>query len=596
MINSLFFVRAVIVLILLFALFILYTAYFVRKYQFIQDKKKEVLECYEDFIKLYEGDTYFSKRDYYHWEKEYESLKSIIIDYKYHIDKLIEISDRINVLNSIAKSYMNIFLLSKDYEEVIRYLNSIFQYGESQVESRNKEYIKTELEKYENFFNNQGGNTLTPQQRETIIVDEANNHVIAGSRIRNILTLVSKVGYILEKGLAKPKEILLLVDARKAKEEYEERIRKDYDVELNVHTIHSFGVQVIGESEGCKPLVSELSFDDILLQKTIEEVLQSRVKNYKFSNSLNEYFVYYLNSEENILDFNTGEEYEEYLNSVKVRTFHGERVKSFAELEIANFLYFNGVNYQYEREYFLDASSEQHRQYTPDFYLPEYGIWIEHIDIDRECNTASEVDRWEYLDSWYEKRKTHAKNFTELLETYSFEHLEDILLEKLRSQLDVRGVSFKPISEEQLFERLKGLGEFALFVNLLVKYLKLYKSNIFTIPDLRRKALEYPSSKRYLAFLDIFEIILEEHELKLVDSERIDFDDMIKKATFHIQNRNYESGFKYILIDEFQDISQSRYRLLKALIDQNHFTKTFSVGDDWRARQELISKAFFLLI
>jgi len=45
----------------------------------------------------------------------------------------------------------------------------------------------------------------------------------------------------------------------------------------------------------------------------------------------------------------------------------------------------------------------------------------------------------------------------------------------------------------------------------------------------------------------------------------------------------YHSEFKYILVDEFQDMSYGRFRLLKALLDQNPSAKLFCVGDDWQS-------------
>ena len=45
----------------------------------------------------------------------------------------------------------------------------------------------------------------------------------------------------------------------------------------------------------------------------------------------------------------------------------------------------------------------------------------------------------------------------------------------------------------------------------------------------------------------------------------------------------YRSPFGYILVDEFQDISPDRARLLKALLDHSPGAQTVRVGDDWQA-------------
>lgn len=41
-------------------------------------------------------------------------------------------------------------------------------------------------------------------------------------------------------------------------------------------------------------------------------------------------------------------------------------------------------------------------------------------------------------------------------------------------------------------------------------------------------------------------------------------------------------NYKYIIIDEFQDISMGRYRLVKAIKDLTT-AKVLAVGDDWQS-------------
>ena len=61
------------------------------------------------------------------------------------------------------------------------------------------------------------------------------------------------------------------------------------------------------------------------------------------------------------------------------------------------------------------------------------------------------------------------------------------------------------------------------------------------------------------------------------------FHDMINKATKHVEAGRFLSSFRYILVDEFQDISPGRARLLKALLDQSPDAQLFAVGDDWQS-------------
>ena len=66
-----------------------------------------------------------------------------------------------------------------------------------------------------------------------------------------------------------------------------------------------------------------------------------------------------------------------------VKTIKGERVRSLEECAIANYLYVNGVEYEYERRYEHDMADEEHGQYTPDFYYPQANLYHEHYALDK---------------------------------------------------------------------------------------------------------------------------------------------------------------------------------------------------------------------
>ncbi len=86
-----------------------------------------------------------------------------------------------------------------------------------------------------------------------------------------------------------------------------------------------------------------------------------------------------------------------------------------------------------------------------------------------------------------------------------------------------------------------------------------------------------------MAFLAVFRPIFERYQDTLAASREIDFHDMINRATDLVEEGRYRSPFSYILVDEFQDISPSRARLLKALLDSSPGSQLFAVGDDWQA-------------
>jgi len=55
---------------------------------------------------------------------------------------------------------------------------------------------------------------------------------------------------------------------------------------------------------------------------------------------------------------------------------------------------------------------------------------------------------------------------------------------------------------------------------------------------------------------------------------------MIKKSIDLLSENKIKRKFKYILVDEFQDVSQARASLIKKIISQNNDCRLFCVGDD----------------
>lgn len=115
-------------------------------------------------------------------------------------------------------------------------------------------------------------------------------------------------------------------------------------------------------------------------------------------------------------------EYFQYLNDNDIRSLKGERVKSFGELYIANWLFSNGIEYVYEAKYEHDVRSIDFRQYQPDFYLPEYQIYLEYYGIDEHQHTAPYIDNQKYLESMAWKRQLHQQHGTKCVELFYYQH------------------------------------------------------------------------------------------------------------------------------------------------------------------------------
>ncbi|MGV2988328.1 DNA helicase IV [Vibrio sp. E150_011] len=73
----------------------------------------------------------------------------------------------------------------------------------------------------------------------------------------------------------------------------------------------------------------------------------------------------------------------------------------------------------------------------------------------------------------------------------------------------------------------------------------------------------------------------------LKENDQIDFTSMITNATKFIESKHYSSPWKFIMVDEYQDISPDRLALIQGLCEQNPKSEDnatlFAVGDDWQS-------------
>ncbi|MFD2017407.1 UvrD-helicase domain-containing protein [Vibrio olivae] len=261
----------------------------------------------------------------------------------------------------------------------------------------------------------------------------------------------------------------------------------------------------------------------------------------------------------------------------------GEQVKSFGEMVIANWLFRKGINYQYEAKYRIDVATEEYRQYEPDFYLPDYDIYIEYYGTDENGNTAPYVNQERYHQSIAWKRETHKKYETGYVEVFYHQHKKGKLLNALEQELLSRNVDVNPIPDDVLLSNLEKMGQVTELARLLTALVDMYKAACLDDSGVERIINESLDPKQTEKALELLMPLYHSYQRYLHDHQVIDFNDMIGKALDYVQTGRFSSPWKYLLVDEFQDISEPRARLVKALRDSTPGCSLFCVGDDWQA-------------
>lgn len=507
---------------------------------------------------------------------------------------------------------------------------------ETDTKQANERYINQELNDNSDLFDDLDGKSLDSQQREAIVVDEDAVKVIAGAGSGKTFTIQGKVKYLTEKRDVDPSEILAISFSNASVDDLKERIVEPIDIK----TFHKVGKDILTQyNQYSRP-------DTSALKRIIKRYLTKKaLKNEDISKKLIEFFSFYINVppsdddikyEGDLLDWQEGVDFSTLKRRFKNKqreTLNNEIVRSYEELYIANFLFIYGIKYTYEKIYsypnknferefnkfkeFLFSFNEEIpdelknditkdllnltdifeeyeiKDYLPDFYLDDYNIYIEHFGLNRNCENhlIGGKSSEEYVKEMEWKRKVHKKYGTTLIETFSYYQSENRLLTRLAEKLQAQGVEFNEIDYREVYRILlenKTIKEWEDFIVLLKTFIELFKGNNYDETKFKEfydyvGGLKDSFSKdRTIAFLKIVEEIYNDYEAYLLKIKKIDFNDMINKASDCIVKNGLDLPYKYIIVDEYQDTSFTRYNLLRNICDSIG-AKIMVVGDDWQS-------------
>ncbi|USP39510.1 UvrD-helicase domain-containing protein [Acinetobacter sp. XS-4] len=536
-----------------------------------------------------------------------EVLKPYLQEYQNFIQQNIYLSHRICSLfrsdlsmktKNFVEKFSNLierdssFAFEADLQNLFEQLRQFIELpikANYAIDVKNKCFVESELKAFKSFFDQVESTPLTNEQRISSIIFEDRNLLVAAAGSGKTSTIIGKVGYALLTGLYKPEEILVLAFNKNAGEELNERINlrlKDILTQFNTGVealnFHKFGVKVIGRATGKSPSVSE---DAVRIQPLLNRIIQNLTEtDLEFQEKYLLFKTAYLRPPLSPFAFKTINDWEKaqkrsfdrFKNGFE--TYQGEIVKSHGEKAIANWLYTQGVPYHYEKTYEHDTADENHRQYKPDFYLPELNLYLEHYAIDQHGKPPAHFGQ-KYLDDMKWKSGIHKQYKTDLITTTFNEFITGSIFEKLEQELKSRGQEFRPRSLAEIDSKAQSIFEYGTN-ELYGSFLNHYKSNQANMADLLARPL---LSLRERLFLELFSKVYQQYDQLLKTNKEYDFDDLLIESAQLINENKYKSPFKLIIVDEFQDTSQARARLILSLLNQVPEAKLFCVGDDWQA-------------
>ena len=321
------------------------------------------------------------------------------------------------------------------------------------------------------------------------------------------------------------------------------------------------------------------------------------------------------------------------------RSLADEYVRNPLELMLANTLYLSNIAYQYQAHFADDIYLSPYKPYRATFFLPACNLYINVFNcVEADLDKPQEKSALAHRQRREQVRRIHHKRGITALEIYQDKILDGISGELL-TKVFINSLQCQNVDSEQCqdvdYEQNSITGQSdaqdlpsytaALFVQdspsysielqylqamqvLFIEQLKACPRQAMSNPIMRSQGradqllqlltnlmqtlhaegidgqvLKQSLSCELQCLVDLLNPLYSCYLEALKDESAIDFEQMIQYATAAVRSGAYKVSWRDILIDEFQDISPSRFALIQAIREQKPDIRIFCVGDDWQS-------------
>lgn len=420
------------------------------------------------------------------------------------------------------------------------------------TDKHNCDFLNNKLIEYKSYFDDMfkdidSNILLDEEQRKIIMSDDDNTLVIAGAGSGKTTTIMAKIKYLVDKLNIKPEEILIISFTNKVTEELKEKINNSFNINTPIYTFHKLGLKILEDSSKIKYKIID--------SKEIDDILEDYFFNYCFKDKkelkkIYKNFKKYLNITNKIFSFKCFDDYyKSYINSLYYKNIY--HLKKYNDLKIKDNLKIlkgiDGITYSNK----IDA-------------LVANMLYIE--------NYSYKYDNVFYLfDDLLDKYKINKYNLV-----INDNYLESII-DFIKLLFKHKKESKKNKTEKEIFYKLMFNSKedsCKEFINLVKNFIFKIKSKNISIDEIIKNNHSFKEQLEVLK--NMYNYYNSYKEL----THLIDFEDIIILAYEKLDNINLK--YKYLIIDEYQDISKCRYLLVKKMIELFNI-KLFAVGDDFQA-------------
>ncbi|SHI62608.1 UvrD-like helicase C-terminal domain-containing protein [Arenibacter nanhaiticus] len=453
---------------------------------------------------------------------------------------------------------------------------------------------------------------LNDQQRKAVLSRENRVLVLAGAGSGKTNTLLQKINYLINDVQADSKSILAITYTKNAANEMIDRMilaadktgfykkvmetngltKKEKDQErkkmlhkypwlnqITMKTFHGLCYQIMRD-EGVNVYDNQFKIvhshrdnsadffgntapenESEIIQKVAIKMSEKRDFLIALKRYILDYFVDNIKEDQGSLEFRP--------EGLFFTTLKGEKVRSKSEQYIADWLFRNNIDYKYELKERISNSN-----FHPDFFIPSANIYLEHV------SKLSHPTFWKEM----ELKKggmTCIKTFDKA--THNSAVFNQMLDKVIKGRISNDLSSATVLNYHEEFGGFKK--ELNKFFRLVLDVKGAINASNKSIVEISEEASK-SKHERVRLFYKIVLPIIKGYDAYCVDRSYLDFDGLIKyslklfKEHNTIRNR-YEKQYKYILVDEFQDVNNQQVAFLKYLVGKD--SQLFCVGDDWQS-------------
>ena len=423
---------------------------------------------------------------------------------------------------------------------------------------------------------------------------QKNIEVVARAGSGKTTTIVNRFFFLTEHCKVDPSSVLLLAFNKKAVEELRTRTDrmlidsgKADGAKPHILTFHALAHSIVLPRE--KLIFDEGDYGSNELSRTVQEIIDKRITDVIWGSRVRELMLAYFKSDLEQIEkghhYLSKEGYLIYRRSLQNQSLNGDYVKSYGEKLIANILFEHGIKYSYE-----NSIRWANGVYRPDFTINLPGkktLIIEYFGLAGDYDYDEQIKRKRTY--WEQKENCTLQELYPEDVAEGEEHVASVLRDALLSY----GMPFNRLSEDEIWERIKGRAIDS-FTKTVVSFIGRCRKKELSVSELRKLIIDYdPQDPIERQFHKISFSIYKEYLDMLLKSRKEDFDGLISRACSCIQNgqSDFDKGrfrgslkdLRFIMVDEYQDFSYLFDKLLESVRSACPQAGVFCVGDDWQA-------------